>query len=109
MRRLVWVVLVACSGPRAETPHPKHDEIAQAEPPTRGPDDRECDALIAHAIELRVRELPPDARAPTAADRETSAGELRAAFGPDCHKLPRTTVQCALAAETTAAMTSCDR
>jgi hypothetical protein len=111
MRRLVWFVIAACSSSGVQTRHEARDHKTQVQPAPRPPDDHECDALIAHAVELRMNELPAisDAHVPTAADRDYVQGELRAAFGPECHRVTRAAYQCAMAATTTAELTACDR
>lgn len=117
--RLVLAVMVASGCGNHVTP-PRPDPIAPVrdpavdptrvgDEPTRvgsgpGPTDEECDALIAHAIDLRT---PGDAGIGSA-DRATLTGEVRDRVLKRCRAMPRATYRCAIAATTTAAFTGCD-
>jgi len=111
IRRLGWLatLAVACGGGHP-TPKPP---VTPVEPPATAdaPSDRECDELVAHAVELHVAELRaarPN-QLPTEAEQQTARREIHAALGGECRRVARTAYACAIAAKTTAELTSCDR
>ncbi len=102
MRSLVCLVFAACSGaPGAHHPveSPRHERT----PAVVAVTERECDALIDHAVDLGLTEEP---RA-TDADRESVRASLHADFARDCRALPRDRYQCAISARTLAELTAC--
>jgi hypothetical protein len=105
-----WIVVLltftSCSAPSAP---PSRPPAPTPPPPTThvdaGPSAAECDALIAHAIDLDAHERAP-AAAPTAAER----AQLRAALDPfvdECAGLRRADYACAIAAASTAQLAAC--
>jgi hypothetical protein len=98
--------LVGCGGaanePARPVPppasHPTEPELPAALP-TAG----ECDALVAHAIELVEHEYPDGTRLSTA-DR----ANLRALADARCRDQSRANLACALAATTADAFVACD-
>jgi hypothetical protein len=72
--------------------------------------ERECDDLIAHAVELGTYErAAKQGGAPTADDQRALASDLRARLAPGCHALSRTRYACAMAATTLDILDDCDR
>lgn len=115
-RRLaaVMVALVAaCSGGAGPTehPHPPHPPPADARAPvTAAPlTVRECDDLIAHAVQLEAAHRGSGSAAPTPAEVEAAAAQVRADLGVACADLPRAVYDCALAAGSHDALLACDR
>ncbi len=106
MRLLLALTVAAGCGHRATPPHPepvasgRDAVVAEA-----GPTDEECDALIAHAIDLQT---PGDAGIGSA-DRTTLSGEVRDRVLKRCRAMPLATYRCAIAAATTVAFTGCDQ
>jgi hypothetical protein len=80
--------------------------LPAAAPPT----ERECEALIGHAIALRVAELertlPPE-QVPTEAEQAALEAELRGKFVADCRDGTRDGYDCAMAARTLAELAGC--
>lgn len=111
MRWFAWVLVVACSSSPSTParPHPEPPRIDAGPPDAPGPDARECEALITHAIELGMadqRAARPADQLPTEADREALRTSLRP-LADECRALPRDTYRCAIAASTTAELTAC--
>jgi hypothetical protein len=106
--RIAVVAAIGCGG---HAPVPPPDPVVPGAPtdealaPQAGPTDDECDALIAHAIELQT---PGDAGLDSA-ERTTLTGEVRARVLARCRATPRATYHCAMAATTTDELTRCDR
>ena len=88
-------LVVACSAPAATRPvsPPPPDARTGAPAPIS---DAECDALVAHAVELvgTTDELRAELRKTTPR--------------PSCRELSRAAYTCAMAATTTAALVACD-
>jgi hypothetical protein len=74
------------------------------------PTERECEALIAHAISLRVAELrqtlPPE-QVPTEAEQAALGTELRGKLLGDCRGGTRRGYDCAIAAKSLAELGGC--
>jgi hypothetical protein len=103
---------LACSsggGGRPQPPGPISTPDA-APPVAVPPTERECEALIGHAIALRVAELaqalPPE-QVPTEAEQAALAAELRGKFLGDCRGGSRRGYDCAMAARSLADLTGC--
>jgi hypothetical protein len=89
-------------------PHPTPDPPT-APPPEAGPSERECDALITHAVALGIDEQTAgsaEART-TEADHEAVRRRLHEDFMTGCRTLSREAFRCALAAPTLAALAGC--
>ena len=103
---------LACSsgGGHPRPPPPGQTPDAGPPPAAAAPTERECDALIAHAIALRVAELqqtlPPE-QVPTEAEQAALGTELRGKFLADCRGGTRRGYDCALAAKTLAELGGC--
>lgn len=73
--------------------------------------ERECEDLVAHAIEVRVAELratTPAERLPTDAETTALRAELLRA-DPGCRSLAAASYRCAMAAVTSAELAACGR
>ena len=112
MFSLIVVVATACSSGSGPVQHPPggHDP-----PPRDGGTvtpaltDRECEELVAHAIELRIAELratTPAERLPTDAETTALRAELLRA-DPGCRTLAPASYRCAMAAKTTSELAAC--
>lgn len=104
--------LAACPHHSARDPVTPHAGSATpdagAAPVATGPTERECDALIDHAIELHLAELrqaQPADRLPTDAELATLRGELRA--DPGCRALAGDAYRCGMAARSLAELSTC--
>jgi len=109
--KIAIVVLVAACGARANpqpTPHPTTAPVVAAGP--EAPTDRECEQLIAHAVELRVGELraTKSAQVPSDAEQDAARREVAGSLGAECRRVSRATYACAIAAKTTAELVACD-
>jgi hypothetical protein len=107
----VLVAVVAACGSRANpqpTSHPTTTSTVAAGP--EAPTDRECEQLIAHAVELRVGELraTKPSQVPTDADQDAARHDIAASLGADCRRISRATYACAVAAKTTTELVGCD-
>jgi hypothetical protein len=72
------------------------------------PDERECHALVAHAVTVevaRLRQAKPPGQMPTDAEIATVTAELQA--DPACRTLSRAAYDCAMAAKTLAEIEGC--
>jgi hypothetical protein len=110
VRRIaILITLVACSAPSAPPPRPPAPTgPGSAAPPPAveaGPSAAECDALVAHAIDLDARERGP-AAAPSDAERTQLRAQLQP-FVDECAALPRASYACAAAATSTAQLAAC--
>jgi hypothetical protein len=105
------LLALACGsgGSRPRPPAPGHTPDAPP-PAAAAPTERECEALIAHAIALRVAELeqalPPE-QVPTEAEQAALGAELRGQHLADCQRGTRRGYDCAIAARTLAALAAC--
>jgi hypothetical protein len=70
------------------------------------PAPRDCDKLIAHTIDLAAAERPADQK-PTADERASMQTQLRTTWEPKCKEMSSTGYDCALAAQTLAALDAC--
>lgn len=110
-------IAVACSsggsGGRPRPPGPGSsapDAGAPAITPAAGPTERECDALIAHAIGLGAAELAktlPADQLPTTAEQAALGAELRGTFLAECRNGTRPAYDCAIAAKSLAELAGC--
>jgi hypothetical protein len=113
-------LVLACSsgsgggGPRGQRP-PATGHTPDAGLPATvadSPTERECEALIAHAITIRVAELgktlPPE-QVPAEAERNALAAELRGKFLGECRGGTRRGHDCAITAKTVAELGDCQR
>ena len=109
IRSLCCLLLFACgSAAHGSQPPARPFSPVTAELP---PNERECDALIAHAIDLGLAEqraAAPD-RAATDADGQQIETELRAKLGPACRELARPRYRCAIAAASLDELERCDQ
>ncbi|HWO25404.1 MAG TPA: hypothetical protein VNO30_41975 [Kofleriaceae bacterium] len=93
-------------GPGGQPP----DNRTPVPPTAAAPTERECDALVAHAIALRVAELAqtlPAEQVPTEAEQAALGAELRGQFLADCRRGTRRGYDCAIAAKTLAELGGC--
>lgn len=108
---------VACSSggggahPRPPGPGSAPDAaVPVAVAPGPGPTERECDALIAHAVALGAaqlaRDLPGD-QLPTDAEQAALRTELRGRFLAECRGGTRRGYDCAIAARSLAELAGC--
>ena len=98
-------VALGC-GTHATAPRPAPvAPVPEGTPAEVGPTDDECDALIAHALDLQT---PGDAGLESA-DRTQLTGEVRDRVLTRCRAMPRVAYRCAIAAMTTDAFVGCDR
>lgn len=122
MRWLPWLLFTACSSSSPTPVHPAPAPSVQtAAPPAQAPpDERECDALITHAVKLGIDEradagpnaanaptLPPGRPRATQADHEAVRRAVHDEFIADCQHLPRAAYRCAMASTTLAALAEC--
>jgi hypothetical protein len=104
-------LVVACSGAHpTNDPRPQPGSAGVAPIAADAPNERECDQLIAHAVELRIAELraTKPSQLPTDADQQAAATSVRTALGAECRHVSRTAYACAIAAKTTHELTGCD-
>jgi hypothetical protein len=106
------VLAVACAGKPSAPAHPS------APPPPPAPDsggsavpvadrsEEQCDKLIAHVVALGAAERPADQK-PTDAERAAITAQMRTAWSPQCKQLTSRGFDCALAAQTLAALDTC--
>jgi len=118
----VILLAAACSGKPSAPAHPGGGPQTSIGPQTSdlGPQDhnqtsnggktqqgvRDCDKLIAHAVELGVAERPDDQKA-NADERQTMNTQLRTAWTSKCQQLTSHGYECALAAHTLAELDAC--
>jgi hypothetical protein len=91
-------------------PPPDNGTTAPLDGAAGAPTERECDALVAHAIALRVAELKqtlPAEQVPTDAEQAALGAELRGQFLADCRRGTRRGYDCAIAANTLAELGGC--
>ncbi len=117
MRWIAWLIVAelasGCAGgssaparpaPLAPTPEP---EVEAA------PTERECDALITHAVALGIDEATaradPATPPTTQSDHEAIRRSLREDFLAGCRTLPRAALRCAMAATSLTALAACQR
>ena len=65
-----------------------------------------CAKLIAHAVELGIAERPPEHKL-TGDERAAIETQLRGELGARCSQLTRRELECAMAAQTLAALQAC--
>jgi hypothetical protein len=112
VRWIAWLVVAACSGgpttAARPAPIPRQDPAPAAEV---GPSERDCDALVTHAVALGIDEAAARADAPptTQADHEAVRRSLRDDFLAGCRALPHGAFRCALAAPSLTALAACQR
>jgi hypothetical protein len=110
VRWIAWLVVAACSSgataPEHPQPLPAPRDAGLLAP--AGPDERECDELITHAVMLGIDEQAahPEPHA-TEADHEAVRRTLRDELMPGCRALPRDAFGCAIAATTLAELAGC--
>lgn len=112
MRTIVWLVFAAaCSSGSGTTHRPSNPT------PTGTPDAgvavapaltaAECQQLVAHAVDVALRERTPAADpAPTDAERAKIEEPLQA-FATECASLTRDAYRCGMDATTLAALSAC--
>jgi hypothetical protein len=111
VRWIAWLVVAACSsGPTApEHPQPRPAARDAGPPAPAGPEERECDELITHAVALGIDEQaarPAEQRA-TEADHEAVRRKLHEDFMAGCRTLPRDAYRCAVVASTLTELAGC--
>jgi hypothetical protein len=112
VRTIAWLVFaVACSSGASTPTHPTKPTPTGV--PDAGvaagtaPSDKECEQLIAHVVDLTLRErVPAPEPAPTAAEAQNIDEPLRA-FATECTTLSREAYRCGIEATTVAALTAC--
>jgi hypothetical protein len=107
------VVLVVACGSKPSAP--AHPDTPQRPPapssgsnavPVADRSEEQCDTLIAHVVALGVDERPADQK-PTDAERAEITAQMRTAWAPQCKQLTSRGYDCALAAQTLAALDRC--
>ena len=102
---------LACSSGGGRPRPPGPGSAPDAAPPAAAPlTERECEALIGHAIALRAAELErtlPAEQVPTEAERAALGAELRGKFLGDCRGGTRRGYDCAMAAKALAELAAC--
>jgi hypothetical protein len=111
LRAVAVVMVTACSsgGGRTRPPHPTGGDTqgkGEVVPGPAAPSERECDELIAHAVAIRIAELPPE-QTPSEAEQTALRGELHAAFLAPCRAGSREGYACGMAAKTLAELEGC--
>ena len=110
MRWIAWLAVAACSSgsTAAEHPQPPPAPRDAGVPAPTGPEERECDELITHAVVLGIDEQAgrPEPRA-TEADHEAIRRALHDELMPGCLTLPRDAFRCAIATTTLAELAGC--
>lgn len=112
---LLAVLIAACGGGHSAPSRPVASAGAHPAAPAAqaaSPDARECDELIAHAVDLAAaerRSAKPAEPAPTDDDRHAVERDVRAQLAAGCTSLPRAHYACAMQATTLDALTACDR
>ncbi len=111
MRWIAWLFVAACSSGSTPPAHPQQIPDSHDAGPTApaGPDERECDELITHAVALGIDEQaarPAEQRA-TEADHEAVRRKLHDDFMPGCRTLPHDAFRCAIAATTLVELAGC--
>jgi hypothetical protein len=113
VRWIAWLFVAACSSGGATPGHPQPPPPARdAGPPAlAGPDERECDELITHAVALGIDEeaARPGEPRTTEADHEVVRRKLHEDFMTGCRTLSRDAFRCAIAAPTLAELAGCQR
>lgn len=111
MRWIPWLLVAACSsGPTSpEHPQPVAPAHDAGPPAPAGPDERECDELIAHAVVLGIDEQAARSAEPrtTESDHEAVRRALHDDFMTGCRTLPRDAFRCAIAASTLVELAGC--
>ncbi len=112
VRWTLWLVVAACSSsaapPTRPTPPTGSGSGPSGELAVAGPSERECEQLVAHAIELGAAERtgrPPD-QVSTEADQNQLKTRLRP-FIDECRALSRDSYRCATAATAMAELAAC--
>jgi hypothetical protein len=67
---------------------------------------RDCDKLIAHAVELGAAERPDDQK-PNADERASMQAQLKSSWTPKCEAMSSRAYECAVAARTLPALDAC--
>ncbi len=112
---IVWLAFAACSSganplTRPNPPNPPNptnptEQTDAGIGATTSPTARECEQLIAHVVDLTLREHPPEP-APTEAESRQIDQALRS-FATECSALTRDGYRCGMAATTIATLTAC--
>lgn len=106
---IVWLAFAACSSgtgtPTRPTKRPPSGPVDAAVTSPSPPSDTECEQLVAHVVELTLRERAPEP-APTEAETRQISDSLRA-FRTECTALSREAYRCGAEAPTLAALTAC--
>jgi hypothetical protein len=106
VRWILWL-LVACSGQPKGEPHRPHGSSApDAAVAEAGPSEKECEALIAHVIELGAADAKSDPP-PTADERKTATSELSPQLIPGCRASTRAGYRCAMDAKSLGDVDGC--
>jgi len=109
------ILLAACGGhtpgaPAQPRPGGSGSAVAAAgsASPARPdqPAPRDCDKLIVHTIDLAVAERPAEQK-PTADERASMQSQLRTTWEAKCKDMSTQAYDCALAAQTLAALDAC--
>ncbi len=105
------LLCAACSGgsgtPTKPTKPPPTGPDDAAVAPVTAPTESECEQLVAHVVDLTVRERTPAINpAPNDAESQKLDQALRP-YVTECRTLTREAVRCGLEAPTTAALRTC--
>src|SRR5262245_54676651 len=117
MRWIAWLAVAACSGALvaacssgpASGPHAPARPTGEPPPSQAGPSERDCEALITHAVALGIDERTARASEPrtTEADHEAVRRKLHEDFMTGCRALPSDAFACALAAHSLTELAGC--
>ncbi|CAN5711793.1 hypothetical protein BH11MYX3_BH11MYX3_42020 [soil metagenome] len=106
---IVWLAFAACSSGANPPGHPTPPKpTGSADAGTlaaTSPSAQECDQLIAHVVDVTLREHPPEP-APSEAESQQIDRALRP-FAAECSSLTREAYRCGMAAATVASLTAC--
>jgi hypothetical protein len=112
VRWTLWLVVAACSSSAAPPTRPTDPtgsgSAATGTSGSDAPTERECEQLVAHAIQLGAAERtgrPPD-QLSTEADQEHLRTRMRP-FIDECRALPRDSYRCAIAATAISELAAC--
>ncbi len=107
---IVWLAFAACSSGanppgRPTKPTPTAPDSDAGMVATTSPTAHECEQLVAHVVDLTLREHPPEP-APSEAESAQITQSLRP-FAAECRSLTRVRYRCGLAATSLANLTAC--
>jgi hypothetical protein len=105
----------ACGGnsPQPAKPTPRPDASVavatgggSAQPVSDALTERDCDALLAHVVQVSIAERPADQQI-DASEQAKIQADARSQFQTECRGFARATYDCAMAANATTAIEAC--